>query len=94
MFKDRTAVWVVEYVLGGILAVGPLAAMGLWGSDLAAEPAFFHPLLSAGVLFVSLGVILIACASSMRQRLLLADRIDRLAERLAEQAGQAQRPQA
>ncbi len=30
MLKDRAVIWVLEYVLGGILVLVPLALLGLW----------------------------------------------------------------
>ena len=75
MFKDRTIVWVVEYVFGGMLVIVPLAGLVIRRSD------WPDAYLWAVQLFVAcLGVILISCASSMRQRMLLAKRIDKLAE--------------
>ncbi len=78
MLKDQTAIWVLEYVFGGILVLVPLALLGLW------QPVWMDARVwVVGLFVVCLGVILISCASSMRQRLLLARRIDRLAESLA-----------
>jgi len=78
MLKDRPVIWVVEYVLGGILVLVPLALLGLW------QPVWTDARVWVVDLFVvCLGVILISCASSMRQRLVLATRIDKLAEGLA-----------
>ena len=77
MLKDRMAVWVLEYILGGILVLVPMVLLGLgWAGWMDAR------VWVVGLFVVCLGVILISCASSMRQRLLLARRIDRLAERL------------
>ena len=79
MFKDRTIIWVLEYILGGLLVFVPLVWLKLRG--LSRTDAH----LWAVVLFVvCLGVILISCASSMRQRLLLAKRIDSLAKQTAD----------
>jgi uncharacterized membrane protein len=74
MLKDRMVVWVVEYVFGGVLVIAPLASLVL--RRFAPTDAYTW----ATKLFVAcLGVILISCASSMRQRMLLAKRIDELA---------------
>lgn len=78
MFKDNMVVWVLEYILGGVLVVLPLASAVWPGSST-------HVVLRPAQLFVvSLGVILISCASSMRQRMLLAKRLDELADQLRE----------
>lgn len=78
MFKDRMLVWVLEYVFGGVLVIVPLM------SQVLCPPAWTDAHKWATQLFVvSLGVILISCASSMRQRLLLARRIDKLAKQIA-----------
>ncbi len=79
MFKDRTAIWVIEYVLGGILVVVPWVVLGCRQPAVETEAGLW----SIGFLVVSLGVILVASASSMRRRLALARRIDSVAERLA-----------
>jgi len=77
MFKDKKAVWVLEYVFGGALIVVPMAELVFCRQKLMDA----HIL--AGQLFVvSLGVILISCASAMRQRIHLARRIDKLAEQI------------
>jgi hypothetical protein len=78
MFKDRTIIWILEYIFGGLLVFVPLVWLklqGLMNTD--------AHLWAVGLFVVCLGVILISCASSMRQRLLLAKRIDRLAEQMA-----------
>jgi len=79
MFKDRTIIWVLEYIFGGLLAFFPLVWLKLRG--LTRTDAH---LWAVGLFVVCLGVILISCASSMRQRLFLAKRIDRLAEQMAD----------
>ena len=77
MFKDRMIVWFLEYVFGGMLVIVPLA------SQLCHRFAWTDSFVWTAKLFAAcLGVILISCASSMRQRLLLAKRIDELAERM------------
>jgi hypothetical protein len=77
MFKDRMIVWFLEYVFGGVLVIVPLA------SQLFRRFAWTDAYVWTAKLFTAcLGVILISCASSMRQRLLLAKRIDKLAEQI------------
>jgi hypothetical protein len=74
--------WFLEYIFGGVLVIVPLA------SQLFRRFAWMDSYVWTAKLFtVCLGVILISCASSMRQRLLLAKRIDKLAEQV--QAGAA-----
>jgi hypothetical protein len=78
MFKDRVVVWVLEYIFGGTLIIIPLMGLIFW------EPARIDAKLWAAQLFViCLGVILVSCASSMRQRMLLAKCIDNLAKQIA-----------
>lgn len=79
MFRDRVEVWVLEYIFGGILAVVPMTGLLLWRDRLVDGRLW-----SAGLFVVCLGVILIACASSMRRRMLLAKRIEKLAEQMAD----------
>ena len=77
MLKDRMIVWFLEYVFGGILVIVPLA------SQLFRRFAWTDSFAWTAKLFTAcLGVILISCASSMRQRLLLAKRIDKLSEQM------------
>jgi len=79
MFKDRMIVWVMEYIFGGTLVLVPLTTVVLY------RPVWTDAHIWSMQLFVvCLGVILISCASSMRQRLLLARRIDRLAKQIAD----------
>jgi len=78
MFKDQAGIWVLEYIVGGTLAFGPLLGLGLWQK--ICKDAF---LWATGLFVVCLGVTLISCASSMRQRMLLARHIDMLAEQMA-----------
>lgn len=81
MFKDRMIVWFLEYVFGGVLVIVPLASQSF------RRFAWTDGYLWTAKLFVAcLGVILISCASSMRQRLLLAKRIDKLAEQISAEA--------
>lgn len=79
MFRDRVEVWVLEYIFGVILVVVPMTGLLLWRDSWTDA----H-ILAVELFVVCLGVILIACASSMRQRLLLAKRIDVLAEQMAD----------
>jgi len=79
MFKDRAAVWVLEYIVGGTLAFVPLIGLGLWQANWTDAHSW-----AAGLFVVCLGVTLISCASPMRQRMLLARRIDTLAEQIAD----------
>jgi hypothetical protein len=79
MFKDRTAIWVLEYIVGGMLAFVPLIGLRLWLTDWTDAHTW-----ATGLFVVCLGVTLISCASSMRQRLLLANRIDMLAKQVAD----------
>ncbi|MCU0913941.1 MAG: hypothetical protein MUC88_05175 [Planctomycetes bacterium] len=79
MLKDRRLIWILEYVLGGMLVLIPLIGRTL------CPPAWTDAHAWATQLFVvALGVTLISCASAMRQRLLLARRIDTLARQIAE----------
>jgi hypothetical protein len=85
MLKDRMIVWFLEYVFGGMLVIVPL------GSQLFHRFSWTDSFIWAAKLFAAcLGVILISCASSMRQRLLLAKRIDELAEQMQVSVGFSQ----
>ncbi|HRS12296.1 MAG TPA: hypothetical protein P5068_19790 [Sedimentisphaerales bacterium] len=78
MLDDHRIIWILEYVFGATLVAAPLT------SRVVRLPAWTDAHTWATQLFVvGLGVILISCASSMRQRLLLARRIDRLTRQLA-----------
>jgi len=79
MFKDNAAVWVLEYIFGAILVVAPLTSLRIW--RLVRLDAHIW---AVQLFVVCLGVTLISCASSMRQRMLLARRIDRLAQQMAD----------
>ena len=83
MFKDRMVVWVLEYVLGGTLVLVPLMVLGLseW-SDAR--------IWAAQLFVICLGVVLISCASSMRQRMFLTKRIDILAEQIRDHCASSQ----
>jgi hypothetical protein len=79
MFRDRVLIWVLEYILGAALVLVPLISVAL------CRPVWTDAHIWAMQLFVvCLGVILISCASSMRQRLFLARRIDKLAKQKAD----------
>jgi len=81
MCRDRVVIWVLEYVLGGLLVVVPLGALAALGG------ARVDGRLWAVALFVvCLGVILVSCASSMRQRMRLETRIDGLARAVGSDA--------
>lgn len=86
MFKDRTVVWVMEYIVGGALVIVPLLiGLGLqWAAWTDAH------IWAVGLFVICLGVILISCASSMRQRILLARRIDTLDKRMADGSASSQ----
>lgn len=79
MFKDRVVVWVVEYIVGGALVVAPMLGLFFWRLGLMDTYIY-----TVQLFIVCLGVVLISCASSMRQRMLLAKRIDTLAEQVQE----------
>ena len=78
MLRDRAVIWVLEYIFGGMLVLVPL--MGLCFRRDSWMDAHIW---AVGLFVVCLGVILISCASSMRQRMLLAGRIDALAKQMA-----------
>jgi hypothetical protein len=82
MFKDRTLVWVLEYIFGGTLVVVPLMSLVFCRG----APTNAH-IWTVWLFVACLGVILISCASSMRQRMLLARRIDILAKQIAGSSG-------
>ena len=86
MFKDRVVVWVLEYIFGGTLIIIPLIGLIVW------QAAWIDANLWASQLFViCLGVILVSCASSMRQRMLLAKSIDNLAKQIADSSASPQK---
>ena len=82
MFKDRMLVWVLEYILGGTMVLVPLTSLVLCRG----APTDAH-IWAVRLFVVCLGVILVSCASSMRQRMLLARRIDTLAKQIAGGSG-------
>jgi len=79
MFRDRSAIWVLEYIIGGTLVFVPLMGLRFWQANWTDAHTW-----ATGLFVVCLGVTLISCASSMRQRMLLARRIDTLAEQVAD----------
>ncbi|MEJ2701353.1 MAG: hypothetical protein P8Z79_02820 [Sedimentisphaerales bacterium] len=85
MPKDRTIVWVLEYIFGGAMVIVPMTRLTLH------RFVWSYPHTWATQLFVTcLGVILISCASSMRQRMLLAKRIDELTGQIRERSALSQ----
>jgi len=100
MLKDRAVIWVLEYIVGGVLVLVPLAALGFsWFAWQRQPPVFAagNPWIDAhiwaGYLFViCLGVTLLSCASSMRQRMLLAKWIDSLAKQMQDHCSSLHEP--
>jgi len=81
MFKDRALIWVLEYIFGGALVLISLVDMGFRVS--VRTDAFIW---AAHLFVVCLGVVLISCSSSMRQRMLLGRRLDMLTKQLEKTA--------
>jgi len=77
MLKDRMIVWLLEYVFGGVLVIAPMTSLAV---DRFVRTDVY--VWTVELFVASLGVILISCASSMRQRMLLSKRIDKLAEQI------------
>jgi len=77
MLKDRMIVWFLEYVFGGALVILPLTSLTV---DRFVRTDVY--IWTVKLFAACLGVVLISCASSMRQRMLLAKRIDKLAEQI------------
>lgn len=77
MLKDRMIVWFLEYVFGGALVIVPMTSLTVHRFVWTDAYVWTAKLFAA-----CLGVMLISCASSMRQRMLLAKRIDKLAEHM------------
>jgi len=77
MFNDKTIIWVLEYIIGGTLVIVPLAGLGVYRHSWIGAHIW-----AAELFIVCLGVVLISCASSMRQRMLLGNRIDRLVKQI------------
>ena len=84
MFRDRLAIWVAEYILGGLLIVGPLAVLIARRPDLNTEAGFW----SINLFIVALGVVLVASGSAMRRRLAMVRQLKQVLARTDE------RPQA
>ena len=77
MSKDRTAVWVMEYLCGFLLLTTVVPAV------LYARPDWSDAHVLAVELFaIGLGVSLVSCASAMRQRIIMTRRIDQLVEQI------------
>jgi hypothetical protein len=73
MLKDRRITWVVEYAIGIVLLMSVLPSIVI------PHPAWTEAHWWAYLLFiVCAGITLIGCASSMRQRVELAQRIEKL----------------
>ena len=80
MLKDNKVIWAMEYILGGLLVVVSLAALVFWpGSQLDMR------IWTSELFAACLGVILISCASSMRQRMILAKSIEQRIRQIADQ---------
>ena len=77
MLEDRKSVWISEYVFGGLLIVIPLLSLVLWPIC-----SFGSCLFAVGLFIICLGVVLVSCASSMRQRMILAGRIDEISRQM------------
>lgn len=73
MFRDKKLIWVIEYIFGSLLVILPFFGL-IPAEENAPEPHIW----SLELFTISLGVILISCASSMRQRIKLAERIEQL----------------
>lgn len=87
MFKDRALIWVLEYIVGGALVIISLADM--WFRVSVRMDAH---LWAAHLFVVCLGVILISCSSSMRQRMLLARRLEKLTKQLDDSSVSSRAP--
>jgi len=81
MLKDRQVIWISEYIFGAALVFLPLFGLLLGGRELP-EPHIW----TLELFIVCLGVVLISCGSSMRQRMQLARRIDELTQSLGGRA--------
>jgi hypothetical protein len=85
MLKDRKLTWVVEYAIGIILLVAVLPSIVL------PHPNWSEAHWWAYLLFiVCSGITLIGCASSMRQRVELTQRIEKLEQTVEVLKKQAQ----
>jgi len=80
MLRDNKVIWVLEYVFGGLLVAVSLSALVFWpGSQLDMR------IWTSELFAACLGVILISCASSMRQRMILAKSIEQRIRQIADQ---------
>ena len=77
MFKDRLIYWLLEYISGAAMVLVPLTM--IYPNIEAPVDAYIW---AVQWFVVYLGVILISCASSMKQRLLLSKRIDQLSKKV------------
>ena len=82
MLKDRTTVWILEYFLGVVLISLPMLGLYLGGKNLPDAHIW-----TLELFIICLGVVLISSASSMRQRIILVKRIERLEQKIAEKTG-------
>lgn len=69
----------LEYIVGSMLVIASLMVLGFRISAYADAHIW-----AAHLFVICLGVILISCASSMGQRILLSRRVDRLAKQIAD----------
>jgi len=73
MLKDKKVLWVVEYIIGFILLVAVIPLI------VHPQPGWSEAHGWAYLLFlISVSIILLSCASAMRQRMQLAERIAEL----------------
>jgi len=89
MFKDKVVVWVLEYIVGSVLVVVPLACLGFYRTGWTYTDMWVLQLF-----VICLGVTLISSASSMRQRILLSRRVDELARQISAESASRQEPAA
>jgi len=79
MFNDNKSLWVTEYAIGIVLLVASLPLI------LTPQPAWGSAHGWAYLLFIACtGIMLVGCASAMRQRIQLADRIEKLEKTIDE----------
>jgi len=77
MSKDKTFIWILQYLFGFVLITAVVPAA------IYAQPKWTDAHVWASELFaVGLGVVLVSCGSSMRQRMTMSKRIDDLAEQI------------
>ena len=80
MLTDNKVIWAMEYIFGGLLVAVSLAALVFWPASQLDMRIW------ASELFVAcLGVILISCASSMRQRMIIMKSVDQQIRQIVEQ---------